>query len=134
MSRNKLYGLLLLACFAGYVYLFYHFFHTEDSTPSLCPIKNVTGYPCPSCGSTRAVLLLLKGEFVQSLWLNPFGIIVAIIMAVFPVWILADIALKKDAFFMAYKKAETIIRKPGLAVILILIVLLNWIWNLYKNL
>lgn len=134
MSRNKLYGLLLLACFAGYVYLFYHLFNSEESTVSLCPIKNVTGYPCPSCGSTRAVLLLLKGEFVQSLWLNPFGIIVAGIMAVFPVWILTDIVLKKESFLNAYKKAETIIRKPGLAIILILFVVLNWIWNLYKNL
>ncbi|WP_284650852.1 DUF2752 domain-containing protein [Flavobacterium terrisoli] len=100
----------------------------------MCIIKNVTGYPCPSCGTTRAVTLLLEGKLIDSLLLNPFGIIVAVIMIGCPVWVLTDIALKKETFFKAYKKAEATIRKPWIAIVLILLVLLNWIWNLYKNL
>ena len=134
MTRNKLYSLLLIACLAGFIYLFYHIYTLKSETFRVCIIKNVTGYPCPSCGTTRAVTLLLQGKITESILLNPFGILVAVIMTVFPFWVLTDIFLKKDTFFRWYKKTEATIRKPWLAVILILLVLLNWIWNIYKHL
>ncbi|HNP32809.1 MAG TPA: DUF2752 domain-containing protein [Flavobacterium sp.] len=134
MTRNKLYSLLLIACFAGFIYLFYRQYSSQNETLRFCIIKNVTGYPCPSCGTTRAVRLLLQGRIKESILLNPFGIIVAIIMTVFPIWVLTDIILKKETFFRWYKKIEATIRKPWLAVILIALVLLNWIWNIYKHL
>ena len=134
MTRNKLYFILLIACLAGFIYLFYNLHQEEQETVGVCIIKNVTGYACPSCGTTRAVLLLSEGKIIDSLWLNPFGIIVAVIMTLFPLWVLTDIVFKKKTFFLAYQKAEAIIRKPWIALVLILLVLLNWIWNLYKNL
>ena len=134
MTRNKLYSLLLIACLAGFIYLFYSIQKEQQETVGVCIIKNVTGYACPSCGTTRAVLLLFEGKITDSLLLNPFGILVAIIMTVLPVWVLTDIVLKKETFFKAYKKTESMIRKPWLAIVLVLLVLLNWIWNLYKNL
>lgn len=134
MTRNKLYSLLLIACFAGFIYLFYTIHNLQNETFRVCIIKNVTGYACPSCGTTRAVSFFLQGKITESILLNPFGIIVAVIMIVCPIWILTDIVLKKDTFFRAYKKTEETIRKPWLASILIVLVLLNWIWNIYKNL
>jgi len=134
MTRSKLYSLLLIACLAGFIYLFYSIQKEQQETVGVCIIKNVTGYACPSCGTTRAVLLLFNGKITDSLLLNPFGMIVAFIMTVLPVWVLTDIVLKRETFFKAYKKAETIIRKPWIAIVLTLIVLLNWLWNLYKNL
>jgi hypothetical protein len=134
MTRNKLYSLLLIACFAGFSYLFYHLYTVQNDTVRVCIIKNVTGFPCPSCGTTRAVSLLIEGKIAASILLNPFGILVAVIMTVFPIWILTDIVLKKETFYNWYKKSEATIRKPWLASILILLVLLNWIWNLYKHL
>ena len=38
---------------------------------TLCPLKQITGHPCPTCGGTRAVLALLQGHFAEALWLNP---------------------------------------------------------------
>lgn len=134
MTRNKLYSLLLIACCAGFIYLFYTIDKLQNETFRVCIIKNVTGYPCPSCGTTRAVSFFLKGRIIESILLNPFGIIVAVIMTVFPIWVLVDIVLKKDSFFKAYKKTETIIRKPWIAIVLVVLVLLNWIWNIHKNL
>jgi hypothetical protein len=134
MTRNKLYSLLLIACLAGFIYLFYNIDTLQSQTFRVCIIKNVTDYPCPSCGTTRAVTLLLKGKFIESLVLNPIGIVVAIIMIIFPIWILIDIIFKKETFYFWYKKAEGTIRKPWLASILIVLVLLNWIWNIYKHL
>lgn len=134
MTRNKLYSLLLIACLAGFIYLFYNIHTLQSQTFRVCIIKNVTSYPCPSCGTTRAVTLLLQGRIIESLLLNPFGIVVAIIMTIFPIWILTDIFLKKETFYFWYKKTEATIRKPAIALILILLVLFNWIWNIYKHL
>jgi hypothetical protein len=100
----------------------------------VCIIKNATGFPCPSCGTTRAVALLLKGQLIESVLVNPFGILVAIIMIIFPIWVLMDVVLKNETFLKVYKKSEVIIRKPWLAIVLLFLVLLNWIWNIYKHL
>lgn len=134
MTRNKLYSLLFIACLAGFIYLFYNINTLQSQTFRVCIIKNVTGYPCPSCGTTRAVTLLLEGRILESILLNPFGIIVAIVMTIFSFWVVLDIILKKETFYFWYKKTEVTIRKPWLALILILLVLLNWIWNIYKHL
>jgi len=39
--------------------------------PSLCLFKNLTDHPCPTCGSTRAVLALAKGQFTAAFSSNP---------------------------------------------------------------
>ncbi len=36
-----------------------------------CPFLRVTGWPCPSCGFTRAAAALLRGDLLESLYWNP---------------------------------------------------------------
>jgi hypothetical protein len=36
-----------------------------------CLLKRVTGHPCPTCGSTRAILALGRGRWVEALAWNP---------------------------------------------------------------
>ncbi|MGB8508076.1 MAG: DUF2752 domain-containing protein [Pyrinomonadaceae bacterium] len=38
-----------------------------------CPLKQLLGVPCPSCGMTRSVLLTLGGDWRGALSLNPGG-------------------------------------------------------------
>jgi len=38
---------------------------------TLCPMKRITGYPCPTCGGTRAALELLQGHPAEAFWMNP---------------------------------------------------------------
>jgi len=97
-------------------------------------VKNFTGYPCPSCGTTRAIQLLLKNNWMASLQMNPFGILVALLMVVLPLWIVLDTITKKETFFNNYQKAEAIIRTKKLAIFLIILVIFNWIWNIKKGL
>jgi len=42
-----------------------------SSSVQLCLIKNLTGYPGPTCGFTRGALLFLKGNILQSWLYNP---------------------------------------------------------------
>jgi hypothetical protein len=46
-----------------------------------CPFRLVTGTACPSCGSTRAVVSLAEGRWLDALALNP-GFTVALILFV----------------------------------------------------
>lgn len=39
----------------------------------LCPLKNLSGLDCPSCGLTRSVSSLLHLEFSRSLSYHPLG-------------------------------------------------------------
>jgi hypothetical protein len=97
-------------------------------------IKNVTGYPCPSCGTTRAVQALYKGDWVSSLKLNPYGIIVSSALLILPFWIGFDLATKRKSFFKAYNKIESVLKQKKIAIPLIILVVINWIWNIYKEL
>jgi len=42
--------------------------------PAICWFRLTTGFPCPGCGLTRAVALLMHGSFGASLAMHPFGI------------------------------------------------------------
>jgi hypothetical protein len=132
MSKNKLYSLLLIACLAGFIYLLYHIYYPESNQYSVCIIKNISGFPCPSCGATRAVQLLFKGNLLGSIQMNPFGIIISLILTVLPFWIGLDWILKKETFYTFYNKMEWLLKQKKIAIPLIILVLLNWIWNINK--
>jgi hypothetical protein len=42
---------------------------------SACPIKSHTGWPCPSCGATRAILELAGLDPLAALALNPLVVL-----------------------------------------------------------
>lgn len=136
LDRNKLYSILFIACLAGYIWLYLSITKnfTENKSVEVCLIKHVTNIPCPSCGSTRSVISLTKGDFVGALNINPIGYLVAIIMLITPMWILADTLRNTKTFFDFYQKLETYLKRPMIAIPLILLVIINWIWNITKGL
>ncbi len=137
MNKRKLYLITIIACLAGYIWVFVSYKYVDkflNSDVEVCPIKIVTNIPCPSCGSTRAVLLLLEGDIISSILLNPFGLIITFIMIFFPLMMLYDLITRKETYFKFYKKTEIILRHKWIAISAIAIVLLNWIWNIYKGL
>lgn len=137
MTKNKLYTLLAIACFFGYIWLGFSFFTDQfQAGPKFnaCIFKNLTSYPCPSCGTTRSVKMMLQGDFYDAMMMNPIGIIVGLVMVLAPLWLLFDTLAKKQTLFEAYQKTEKIMANKKLAILLIILVLLNWIWNLNKPL
>lgn len=128
--------MLIIACTAGYSWLFWGVskFQLGSHTPDVCLIKLTTNLPCPSCGSTRSVFSLLHGDILNALYLNPFGIIIALIMVVTPLWVLFDMLNRKKTLLNFYTQLETYFKKPGIAIVLTLLVLANWVWNITKAL
>jgi hypothetical protein len=136
LSGNKLYSIMIIACIAGYIWLYFGLSHeySVGKPIEVCLVKHFTNIPCPSCGSTRSILSLTKGNFIEAFSINPLGFLIAIIMFLSPLWIIADIAAKKNTLFNFYKKTETYLKRPQFAIPLILLVIINWIWNITKGL
>jgi len=136
LFKNKLYVFLAGTCIAGYIWLFYNVLNIQDEGEifNVCIIKHVTNIPCPSCGSTRSIVSLLKGNLIEALYWNPLGLIIALIMIVLPIWLMYDLIRKDDSLFRFYRSFESILKKPDFAITGIVLILINWIWNIIKGL
>jgi hypothetical protein len=136
MSRNKLYSLLAISCLAGYTWLGINYwgFKSADSTIEMCIIKQATGIPCPSCGSTRSVEALLHGNVLEALKWNPLGFLLFVLLIILPIWIVFDVIGSKKSLHGFFKKSEKFLNKRLIAVIAVLLLLANWIWNIEKGL
>lgn len=96
----------------------------------LCPFKLLTGLPCPGCGGIRAAEALLQGDVLNALYINPLSCILILFCIVLPFIYLYDKIRKKTTL-------ETLLVHPWnrkTTAIVCLIILLNWIWNIYKDL
>lgn len=118
---------IILIIISGYFFLYNFSDSIEGHT--VCLFKNVTGVSCPACGSTRATIQLLHGEFLNSVLINPFGILTNILIAVSVFWMIIDIVTNKGSFFQFLQKDwDNRIKFSAL-----LIVLVNWLWNIEKG-
>lgn len=126
---------MFIACIVGYIWLYFSLSNenAEDKHIEVCLIKHLTNIPCPSCGSTRSIISFTKGDFLRSIHLNPIGVIVAIIMLLSPIWIIADITTGRKTLLDFYRKIEIFVKKPQYAIPLVLLVIVNWIWNITKG-
>jgi len=132
-QKDRTYFLLTGLFILGYCWLALAMFRGVDSKFTVCPIKNISGYPCPSCGSTRSVLMLMEGNLTSAINANPFGIIIFLVLMIGPIWLIFDYGFKKESLWKFYQDAEAFIRKKRVAIFLIVLVLANWIWNLNKG-
>jgi len=57
---------------------------------TLCVFKGLTGLPCPTCGSTRALGRLFGLDLAGALAMNPFTTVLAAVVAA---WAVADVVL-----------------------------------------
>jgi len=134
LTKNKLYLFLLISCLAGYIWLYFNFRTNNNNEIGLCMFKHVTNIPCPSCGSTRSILSLFQGHFIESIYWNPIGLILVIIMVASPIWIAYDLVSRKETLLNFYKKTESYLKQKRIAIPVILLIITNWIWNIYKGL
>jgi len=136
LNRNKLYSILFISCIAGYIWLYFSLSNIENNREAfdVCLIKHITNIPCPSCGSTRSIVSLTNGNFNEALLINPLGLIVAAIMSLAPLWIFIDIVTRRKTLFDFFQKIETYLKRPQYSIPLILLVIINWIWNITKGL
>ena len=66
---------------AAAAFLIYYFV-VRSVFHAFCPLLILTGFPCPGCGTTRAVICIFTGHFVRAWNLNPC----AYLWVIFGVW------------------------------------------------
>jgi hypothetical protein len=111
-SRNSFYWprLLALALLAGSLLLPFLAFDWVTSPRSLvlCPLRAVTGIPCPSCGLTRALAHLERGHLVQALKFHPFSPLILFLALVLFVMLLLELVTHKAIIFNPLKNRRSI--------------------------
>lgn len=92
---------------------------------SVCSFKLLTGLPCPTCGSTRALGRLFARDLAGALAVNPLATLLA--FAVVP-WAVADLLLLPRGRSLGVRVSPAAARALRMAVVLL--VLANWIYLL----
>jgi len=135
LTRNKLYALLLLACLVGYSWVIYASLKSnEHAYFHFCFIKSTFHIPCPSCGTTRSLIALAAGEFANALYWNPLGYLVGFLMILLPLWIVKDFIFKSSSFYLCYTYLTNQLLKRKFVFPIIIILVINWYWNIKKGL
>jgi hypothetical protein len=93
--------------------------------PSLCMFRNITGLPCPFCGTTRSVGNILLGNFNDALKLNPLGYFT---LAFLLVLFILPATIKSSSLYLA-KKWWTLSQRNHILLTVSLLAM-TWIFNL----
>ncbi|MBW4487781.1 MAG: DUF2752 domain-containing protein [Trichocoleus desertorum ATA4-8-CV12] len=58
-----------------------------------CPIRHLTGIPCPTCGMTRSFMAIAQGDWNQALVHHLFGPVLFVSLAIAAVHLLAELVV-----------------------------------------
>jgi hypothetical protein len=95
--------------------------------PTLCVFNILTGYPCPTCGTTRAIAAISEGRMIDSINFNPLGILILLIAIFWSLKVLPNQRMK----MLIYEKFGRISTR-GKTLSLVLILSLGWAWTLSR--
>ena len=98
---------------------------------TVCPFKLLTHLPCPGCGTTRGVLLLLHGDIIKGFLTNPNSIFACLFIFLFPVLFLIDIASNKAHLYEIYLRCNRILQNPWAWLLITTYLFLIWGHNIY---
>jgi hypothetical protein len=72
-----------------------HGTHTQLGLPPCLSIEWL-GVPCPGCGVTTATALAAHGRLLDALHNQPLGLVVAALLALYPLWVIMQLARGRD--------------------------------------
>ena len=98
----------------------YLFLKNYYSLPGIsCPIRDITGVPCPTCFLTRSTCLALQGDLENSFKMHIFGPFIALFLII---WSIKSFKTKKLFPFLITEK---------LLLITALSLISYWIFRLF---
>lgn len=116
LSRKEAFGFVLILGAIGILAFVAH-----AAGIGFCLFRRLTGFSCPCCGTTRACLAVLRGDFVGALTYNPLAVVL-IFLGPFIVWLMT----LRRTWPRAVVITTTVL---GWAA-----VLLNWAYLLFRDL
>jgi hypothetical protein len=92
-----------------------------------CPLLEMTGYPCLTCGATRCAIAIGHGYFSQAWFWNPLAFVAFSGVVLFDIYAAIVLAARLPRLrLIDWTRAE----KNALRVAVIAIIALNWIYLL----
>lgn len=94
--------------------------HENHDPGALCPLRRMTGVPCPFCGSTTVFMEAGAGHWSAALTANPVTVVAALVFLAAPLLALDPIA--------------TLVRMPPRLLWIggALILAGSWLWQLHR--
>lgn len=120
---NKSSKILILISSIGIILIF--LIYPEINIP--CIFKKIFHLPCPACGITRAFKLIFKLKIIESFSYNILAFPLLLTLNILFIINIIDIILKKKYL----NKIINIITKNYYIIIILLLV--SWIINIYRN-
>ena len=93
-----------------------------------CPLRDMTGVPCPTCGGTHTAVALAHGRWTDAFAANP---LVAAGLVVFGIWLLTGVLatvapqLRRDLVFTSREKKTA-------RILAVLFILAAWIREIFR--
>ena len=93
----------------------------------LCPLRTLTGLPCPTCGATRAAEAMLGGHFLDAVLYNPLVTLAALAFLI--------VGLAAPAWIRSGGRLPSLSATPPIPVRIAIAVGLvgNWAWVLARE-
>ena len=89
-----------------------------------CAFKTITGLPCPTCGVTRTIIALSRGDVDRAMFMNPLAAILCAGGVLYLLYAAVVLALRLPRFRPTVSAAGArLVRIGAVAVIAT-----NWIW------
>ena len=112
---------VVVAAVAIALLLFYALVDVDSGLMPRCPIKALTGFDCPGCGSQRMIHALLHGDFAGAWRRNPFLIVMIPVMLA---------ALVAELWRSRFPRLNRVILSPASIA---LIIAATAIWTICRN-
>ena len=103
----------------------------EGQTPiTVCPSKLIYHIPCAGCGTTRATLLLLKGQFFDAISLNPNCILALMFICLYPIIGVYSLLSKQSYITDCYNFLSRALENKYVLVFVLICEIMIWIHNI----
>lgn len=73
-----------------------YFYSQGYRLPIGCPIRYLTGIPCPTCGMTRSFTAIAQGDLVQALNYHLFGPVLFAMFAIAALHLVTELATRRS--------------------------------------
>jgi hypothetical protein len=99
-SKRKIYGIIgaLITLMVPFFLIFFNQDNHLETAQSLCPLKMLTGFPCPGCGITKSLVYFYEGDLQKSLYYHILGPFVVLFCLVAFGVLTTELITKKEYF------------------------------------
>ncbi len=129
---NTFAGNIFLALFTGAVLLAARIIPLDRFAPGFCVFRKLTGFPCPTCGFTRAFCAFANGNWEQGVINCPFALLLFVLTAL--AFIYNAAVLIAGIFGFQIRRGSILSLSPAkwklMAIFSLLLLLANWAYRL----